>query len=80
MIVYNFSKENKSDLIYDVSIIDRKENSIEDVTPIGAHLFSFDKKKIFNFFRDYPQKLTKEQIELFRQWNPDLAALKDKPN
>lgn len=39
--------------------------------------FSFDKKKIFNLYRDYPQKLTKEQKELFDKENPLLQELFD---
>lgn len=32
---------------------------------LGEHLFSFDKNKVFNLFRDYPNELTPEQKELF---------------
>ena len=31
----------------------------------GSFEFSFDKKKVFNFFRDYPDKLTKEEKAIF---------------
>ena len=37
---------------------------------VGEHLFSFDKKKIFNLFRDYPHALSKEQKEIFDKENP----------
>ena len=37
---------------------------------IGEWIFSFDKKTEFNMFRDYPEKLTKEQKELFDKENP----------
>ena len=40
---------------------------------VGEHLFSFDKKQVFNLFRDYPEKLTKEQLEVFNKENPDWA-------
>lgn len=37
---------------------------------IGAFVFSFNKKDKFNLYRDYPQKLTKEQKEIFDKENP----------
>ncbi len=37
---------------------------------IGEHLFSFDKKQVFNLFQDYHYKLTKEQKEIFDKENP----------
>lgn len=36
----------------------------------GEFVFSFDKKTEFNLFADYPQKLSKEQKEIFDQENP----------
>lgn len=36
----------------------------------GEWLFTFDKKKIFNMFRDYPHELTPEQKEIFDEENP----------
>jgi len=35
--------------------------------------FSFDKKEIFNLFRDYPYKLTQEQKDIFNAENPYWA-------
>lgn len=56
----NFYKENKNDKIW----------WVDNIGTVGEFLFSFDKKKIFNLFRDFPHKLTKEQIEIFNKENP----------
>lgn len=56
----NFYKNNETDKIFWV-------DNVEDV---GVWLFSFDKEKFFNMFEDYPQKLTKEQKEIFDKENP----------
>ena len=58
-----FYKENDTDKIWWVSN--------EDAT--GEFLFSFDKKTIFNLFRDYPHKLTAEQKATFDEENPKWA-------
>ena len=50
---------------------------IEDSEVVGEFLFSFDKKTIFNFFEDYPHKLTNKQVEIFKKENPMLAELKE---
>ena len=42
----------------------------------GEILFTFDKKTVFNFWQDYPEKLTAEQIRIFKKENPALAELK----
>lgn len=41
----------------------------------GDWLFSFDQKRVFNMFADYPQKLTPEQKDIFDRENPQLAIL-----
>ena len=46
---------------------------VDKLDSLVEHLFSFDKKKIYNFFRDYPHNLTKEQKELFDKENPFLV-------
>ncbi len=52
---------------------------LETSEEVGLFEFSFDKVRIYNFFRDYPQELTPEEREIFRRENPKLAALKEKP-
>lgn len=56
-----FYKNKKNDIIWWVDNIEEK---------FGVWLFSFDKKHIFNLFQDYPDKLTKEQKEIFDKENP----------
>lgn len=62
-----FEKESEKTLIYWVDAEDDQE---------GRILFSFDKKTVFNFWTDYPEKLTAEQRSIFKKENPTLAALK----
>lgn len=59
-----FYKEKPTDQIWWV------DNTGEKV---GEHLFSFDKKKVFNLFADYPYNLTPEQKEIFDRENPFWA-------
>jgi hypothetical protein len=58
-----FYKNNENDKIWWADQIGIK----------GGFFFSFDKKKIFSLFKDYPQNLTKEQKELFDLENPEWA-------
>lgn len=62
-MTYQFYKENKNDKIWWVDVTDR----------VGVWLFSFDKKKVFNLFRDYPHELTAEQKAVFDKENPYWA-------
>nr|DAI28848.1 MAG TPA: hypothetical protein [Caudoviricetes sp.] len=62
-MIYDFYKKNKKDTIYWTG----------NVGSFGEHLFTFDKKVIFNLFADYPHKLSKEQKEIFDKENPYWA-------
>lgn len=57
---YDFYKEHKSDKVWWVDTVDK----------IGKYLFSFDRKKIYNLFSDYPQKLSSEEKAVFDKENP----------
>lgn len=60
---YIFYKNNPKDKIYWVDTID----------VIGEFLFTFDKKKIYNLFRDYPQELSNKEKMIFDKENPYWA-------
>lgn len=63
---YSFYK-NDGDKIWDV----------DDESPlVGRFEFTFDKKKIYSFWEDYPQNLTREEKEIFDKENPHWAILK----
>lgn len=55
-----FYKNNNNDVVF---WIDNVENK-------GEFLFTFDKKKIYNLFADYPHKLTANEKEIFDKENP----------
>ena len=40
---------------------------------VGEWLFSFDKKKVYNMFRDYPHNMTANQVAVFDRENPYWA-------
>ena len=58
--LYSFYKNRKSDKVY----------WAETPDTIGEFLFSFDQLKVYNLFSDYPQKLSKEEKEIFDRENP----------
>lgn len=59
----DFYKNNPADKIWWIDKLDT----------VGEFLFSFDKKKIYNLFRDYPYKLSKEEQRIFDAENPFWA-------
>ena len=67
------NEENNSKLHFYKKKLLNKIWWAENPDKIGEHLFTFDKKKIFNLFRDYPYKLTPEQKEIFDKENPNWA-------
>lgn len=65
-----FYKENETDTIW----------WVEEVDAIGVWRFSFDKKKIYNMFADYPWSLTAEEKAIFDRENPYWADFfRDRP-
>jgi hypothetical protein len=63
-MTYKFYKKRKNDAIWWVDNLGRYK---------GEHLFSFDKKKVYNLFRDYPRSMTKKEVEIFDMENPFWA-------
>ena len=55
-----FYKKNENDNIW----------WVENKEQVGEHLFTFDKIKIYNLFKDYPHNLTSEEKEIFDKENP----------
>ena len=46
---------------------------LDDKDDIGTYVFSFDKKKRFYLFRDYPSELSEEEKRTFDEENPFWA-------
>lgn len=64
---YNLYQDEDNEKIWWVDNYDR----------IGEFIFTFDKEHFYNFFADCPQKLTKEEWEIFKKEEPELAKLKE---
>ena len=45
----------------------------KDTDTVGEFVFSFDCKKEFNLFADYPKKLTESEKQIFDAENPFWA-------
>jgi hypothetical protein len=58
---YNLYRKRETDLVWWVANIDT----------IGEHLFTFDKRKVYNLFADYPYKLTPQERNVFDLENPE---------
>lgn len=43
---------------------------VDEIDCFGKILVSFDKKKIYNLFEDYPHDFTKQEKEIFDKENP----------
>lgn len=56
----DFYKEKEADAVW----------WVDDFNSVGKHLFSFDKKKIYNLFADYPYNMTAEEVAIFSKENP----------
>ena len=63
MPIKKFYKETPMDQVW---WVDTSESD-------GLFLFSFDQKKIYNLFSDYPRNLTAEEREIFDRENPYWA-------
>ena len=43
---------------------------LDEEGDVGEFVFSFNKKRLYNLFRDYPHKLSVEEWETFNKENP----------
>ena len=59
----DFYKKSKTDKIW----------WIDNLETFGEHLFSFDKKHIYNLFQDYSHNMTDAEVEIFNSENPYWA-------
>ena len=68
LITSEFNLEGYSDFYKDSE--DSKVWWIDKIDVLGEILFSFDKKKIYNIFLDYPHSMTEEEVRIFDSENP----------
>lgn len=64
MSKYVFFKNAPSDKVWWVE--EYPESSMQ-------HIFTFDKKKLYYLFKDYPNALTKQEKDIFDKENPFWA-------
>lgn len=63
-----FTREHENDRAYKVDVLDENGES-----KIGPVYFAFDTRKVFNFWTDYPDKLTSDQKWAFDDTFPFWA-------
>ncbi len=72
-----YGKENVEKGTSNVEFYKKMESDtiwwVENKDKIGEHLFSFDKKKIYNLFKDYPYNLSDVEKKVFDEENPYWA-------
>lgn len=73
MFSFYFYKKNPTDKIWWVNKVDEHGEAL-----IGTLLVSFDEKKVYNLFKDYPDKFTNEEKRIFDKENPYWAKFFDK--
>lgn len=56
----NFYRENPGDSV----------EWLDDPETIGEFCFRVKNGKVYNLFRDYPEKLTEEELAIFNKENP----------
>lgn len=59
----NWYKNNNTDQIW----------WLDDNDVIGEFVFSFDKKKRYNLFADYPHNMSAKEVAIFDEENPFWA-------
>lgn len=68
----DFTKREKNNKIWASSEITKDGDPV-----FGTFPFTFDGEKVYNFWSDYPDKLTPEEKKIFDQEYPDYAELKN---